>query len=151
MVKKTTNATAPKTTKSNGTKGAKAGKTPAAKKTAPVVTERKPREINLGLRKPQLQILTALSKAKRPLTRSEVAEKAGVDPTSVGDYAGPRPADRTEAASARYPFPDLASSGYVKAVHERPNAESVKTRIVYTISDKGRKALAKAIEEAKAK
>lgn len=70
--------------------------------------------IKKGLRKPQIILLQTLSQLKKPVTKKQLAELAGVDVTKIGEYAGPRPPGRTEKASLRYPFPDLHTLGLVK-------------------------------------
>lgn len=164
MAKKTATATVEtpvkgkgKTDKAANGKGKGKPTTPPAKgkgkgKATPTVkTERAPRAIKEGLRKPQIEILRALSKAKKPMTRPEIAVASEVDPTKIGDYAGPRPADRTEAAKARYPFPCLCELKYVKAESSRPATDGGRTQNVYTITAAGRIALQKADKEASGK
>lgn len=121
------------------------------KTTTTVKAERAPRATKEGLRKPQIEILRALSKAKKPLTRPEIAVASEVDGTKIGDYAGPRPADRTEAARARYPFPCLVELKLVKAESSRPATDGGRTQNVYTITAAGKAALVKADKEAAGK
>jgi len=127
----------------------KNGKTPANKgKGKPTATA--PRAVKEGLRKPQVQLLQALSKSKRPLSRSELASAAApFDPTKVGDYCGPRPADRTAKAAARYPFPDLVSLKFVRVSFTRPATDGAKGKMQYEITAAGKAALQKALKEGK--
>src|SRR5581483_500587 len=109
--------------------------TMSATTTAETTTTKATKSAAPSLRKPQVRLLAALAKAKGPMTRGEMATAAKVDPSTVGDYAGPRPADRTEEAAARFPFPALDELKLVKATDDRP--------FRYTITAAGRKALAK--------
>lgn len=113
-----------------------APKPAAAKKAAPKAATKSP--ANGDLRKPQLAILAALAKSNKPLTRKEVSEKSGVDPTKIGDYTD-RPEQKKDTAS-RWPFPDLVTLKYVRADSVEKDGRDVRA---YTITAAGRKAIGK--------
>lgn len=110
----------------------------AAKKTA-VKPAAKKAEKKDGLRLPQVRILKALAKNSKGLTRSQISEKAEVDP-AMGNYLGPSDPAHYAAASKKYGFPSLCTLGYVKAQLDKE--ESGKT--IYHITASGSKALEKA-------
>lgn len=87
-----------------------------------------------SLKTPQLKILKALRNGDQ-LTRAQIAQRAGVDPTKVGDYAGPRPVDQTEKARERWNFPDLYQLGLVTVGMEDINGRDIQ---VYRIAAKGK-------------
>lgn len=135
-VKKVVKKTVTKTTTTVEPKG--------TKKAAKVPTEKKERVKKEGLRKAQITILSVLSKSKKPMTRTQIAELATtVDKTKVGDYAGPRSENQTEKAAAKWNFPNLYELDYVTCAGE----EGVRGW-VYEITPKGREALKEALKNA---
>lgn len=92
-----------------------------------------------GLRKPQIRILLCLNKSAKPLTRSQLAEKAPVDAASCVEYLGSHDADIRKANDTKH-FPSLLSLGYVKIEEEEQDGRSI---MVYSISANGRKILSK--------
>lgn len=98
-----------------------------------------------GLRGPQVRILTCLSKAKGPLTRNQISEKAPVDVATCVEYIGSTDKDRREANDTKH-FPSLISLGLVKYdTHEVDGRDT----IAYTITPKGRTQLEKEQKAAK--
>lgn len=90
------------------------GRTPSSEEKPFSQKKRRGAPIKKGLRKPQIILLQTLAQLKKPVTKKQLSELAGVDVTKIGEYAGPRPPGRTEKASLRYPFPDLHTLGLVK-------------------------------------
>lgn len=124
-VKKVAKKTAPK----------KAVKKVAKKATKKTTAAKAPRAKKEGLRAAQVRILHVLGKAKQPLTKVELAEKAETDPTKMGVFVGPRDGE-SKTTSERWPFPGLYELGYVKV----EQFEEYRGQVV-TITAKGRKAL----------
>lgn len=85
------------------------------------------------LRKPQLRILAALAKSKRPLTRAQIAEKGKVDQASLTDYVGSYD-DAIRAKNDKKICMSLVSLRLVKAV-------AGETGTTYMITAAGRKAV----------
>lgn len=134
IMSKTTNAadqtSAPKATapKSNGT--------PKATKPAPAAkAETAPKK---DLRDGQVRILKALLKAGRSLTGSDLAAKAGVDPSLIGNLAGYRNA---EINARPVHAQNLLNRGFVKLV---PGEKDGRETTEYTITAAGKKAAEKA-------
>jgi predicted transcriptional regulator with HTH domain len=92
-----------------------------------------------GLRKPMVRILKALSKAKAPLTRSEIAEKAPCDVAGCVEWIGSSDADVRKANDTKH-FPSLITLGLVKI------DTTADGHTAYTITAKG-KALAAKVSE----
>jgi len=67
----------------------------------------------IELRKPQRMILQSLLRSRNALSRNQIAERSGVDPTKIGDYAGPRPYNQADKAVKRWNFPALDTLGMV--------------------------------------
>lgn len=109
-------------------------KTAAPKKYSPKA-ERAKKD---GLRGPQIRILQTLARNSRPLSRKQIAEKAGVDPTKIGDYAGPRPDSQSFETAEKWPFPDLHTAKLVRVEQHDIDGRDV---LCYTITAAGRKAL----------
>ena len=90
----------------------------------------------ITLRKPQAAILVSLMRSRRKYhTRAQVAELSQVDPTKIGDYAGPRPENQTPKARERYNFDNLVELRFLKVeTHDIDGRD----KMVYTITPKGR-------------
>lgn len=110
------------------------------KKTEKKADPKTPRAPKEGLRTPQVRVLKVLVKAKSPMTRKQIAEKADLDPTKVGDYVGPRPETQSEETQARWKFRDLVSLKLVKVLLEDTGTRSIQT---YEITAAGKAAVAK--------
>ena len=122
---------------------------PAVESTLPVPEKRKPHKpktsvskesANGSLRKPQLRILAALAKAKGPLSRAKIAEKANVDVAACVEYVGSTDAKR-RVANDKSHFPSLVSLGLVKHVaveHDGGHKETC-----HELTAKGKKAATK--------
>lgn len=106
----------------------------ATKKTAAKKTERTPRDPN-ALGKVQLRILKALSKAVKPLTGQQLADKAEVDPSMIGNQAGYRDPEINARPVHQY---NLLNRKLVRL--EQHEGEPA----VYSITAAGRSALEKA-------
>lgn len=156
----TTTATeAPAASTPAATKAKSNGKPKAAKKTA---TKKKtpakkkatgaPRAKKDGLRKPQIRILKTLSKNSKPLTRSEIADKAPVDVATCVEYLGSDD-DSVRKANDKKHFPSLVTLGFVKATDGSPKKGKDGTfsdnagPTEYSITATGRKALEAAGKE----
>lgn len=118
---------------------AKANGTPKATKPAPAAkTETNGAAPKKDLRDGQVRILKALLKAGRSLTGSDLAAKAEVDPSLIGNLAGYRNA---EINARPVHAQNLLNRGFVKFVQgEKDGRETTE----YTITAAGRKALEKA-------
>ena len=86
------------------------------------------------LRKPQVRVLEALAKAKEPLTRSVIADKAKVDQAGLTEYIGSTDKTKRAANDKRKGWKSLISLGYVKA-------EDSEGATAYSITAAGRKAV----------
>jgi hypothetical protein len=91
------------------------------------------------LRAAQIRILQVLAKATKPMSRRDIALKAKVDPTKVGDYAD-RPETQSAETKAKWAFPDLRTLEMIKVGVYDVDGRDVRG---YTITAKGRKALVK--------
>lgn len=86
------------------------------------------------LREPQIRILQCLARHKQPLTRKQIAEKAKIDPTKVGDYVD-RPEGQSEETASRWKFSDLKTLKLVRVEVHDLNGKDTRT---YTITPKGK-------------
>ena len=102
-----------------------------AKKAAPAATPATKKD---GLRKGQVRILEFLAKAKHPAPRKTIAEKAPVDLANCVELIGSPDAEKRAANDVKH-FPCLLSLGLVKEGEDEEHGR------VYSITDKGRKAL----------
>lgn len=109
---------------------------------APAPRARKTKD---GLRKPLVDILNALSKAKGPLTRKEIAEKAPTDLAFLSTWLGAYDPAVRKANEAKRGVKGLLTLGYVKAKVDPENDEG-RTVALYEITAAGRKALAAALK-----
>lgn len=116
------------------TAATKSTKKPATKKTADSNGKAS------GLRAPQVRILKALVKAGKPMTRSQISEKAPVDQAACVEYIGSHNPDVRLANDAKH-FPSLVTLGYVKAEMHDVDGRDV---VQYTVTAKGAKAAEKA-------
>lgn len=127
-------------------KAKKAKKTPAAKKPAKAATKAKskaPAKAKKdGLRKPQIAVLTALSKNSRALSRNQISEKAGVDLAGLTEWIGSEDEGRRLANDKKH-FPSLISLRHVK----HGPSEDGGSGATYIITESGRKALEKSKAE----
>jgi hypothetical protein len=117
---------------STAAKNKPAAKPSKGSKPAPAKTGK----VSTGLRKPQIRILEALAKAKKPMSRKEISEKAPVDLAFCTEYVGSHDEDVRKKNDAK--FPCLITLGMVKYA---PSGDA--TGGHYEITDKGRKAVAK--------
>jgi outer membrane biosynthesis protein TonB len=111
-------------------------KKPAASKKAKATSPKEPRAKKEGLRKPQVRILAALRKANKPLTRSEISEKAPADLAWMNSWIGSN--DDSIRAENDKKFPSLLSLKMVKFA-----AAEDESKTAYEITAIGRKALEK--------
>ena len=95
------------------------------------------------LRKPQVRILTALSKAKDGLSRKEIAEKAKVDSAWLTSWVGSLD-DSVRAKNDKKVFPSLVSLGFIKPSIYDIDGKDV---AVYSITAGGKKALTAATKK----
>lgn len=98
-----------------------------------------------GLRAPQVRILQALSKAKSPLTRKQISEKAPCDLAFLTEYMGSQDDEIRAKNDAK--MMSLRSLGYVKVEFNLSSpATGSKGRegAAYSITLKGKTALLKA-------
>jgi hypothetical protein len=109
--------------------------TPKKGTAAPVTRE--PRAKKEGLRKPQVRILAALAKAKTPLTRNEIAEKATCDKAWLNSWIGSKNPE-IRAKNDKAEFPCLLTLKLVK------DNEDEEKGTVYIITPAGKAALAAA-------
>lgn len=93
------------------------------------------REQAKPLRKPQAAILACLEASDRWMSRNEIAYQSGVDPTKIGDYAGPRPFTQSEKTKTRWGFPTLIALDLVEV--EQHDLNGVDTTF-YRLSDEGK-------------
>lgn len=109
-------------------------------KTAPKTAEKKaaPAKKADGLRKPQVRVLKALVKAGKPLTRNEIAEKAGVDAAWLTEYIGSPDAEKRAKNDAK--FKSLITLGLVKFAAPADEGEPAR----YDVTPKGRETSKKA-------
>lgn len=91
-----------------------------------------------GLGKPAIRILTALSKAKAPLTRAEICEAAPQDPAWIKLWLGFK--------DGRPGKHDLLEPGLVKVEEQDINGRNV---LAYKITALGRTELQKALKAQK--
>lgn len=118
-------------------KKATKGKKAAVKKGAAA-----PRAKKEGLRKPQVRVLQALAKSKKPngeMSRVEIAEVANVDGAMLNSYIGSSD-DAIRAANDKKYMPSLLTLGYVKDFDPAEGGG-----MLYAITASGRKALEKAL------
>lgn len=116
-----------------------------ATKTAPKTaktpkTEAAPKTEKPGLRKPQVRVLQLLAKAKTPLTRVEISQKAGVDLAALTEYVGSEDAEKRAKNDAK--FMSLVSLGYVK--HKKVAMADGTEKTAHELTAAGRKAAEKA-------
>lgn len=143
----------PATTKAKSNGKPKAAKKTAAKKKTPAKKAASaPRAKKEGLRKPQVRILKTLSKNSKPLTRSEIADKAPVDVATCVEYIGSDD-DGVRKSNDKKHFPSLVTLGFVKATDGSPKKGKDGTfsdnagPTEYSITATGRKALEAAGKE----
>jgi hypothetical protein len=135
--KKTTTSDTP-VKKTPTKKSPKAAKKTTKKKAAAKQEKKAPAKKD-GLRKPQVRVLKALGKSKKPLSRAAVADKAPVDRACCVEYIGSPDAD-VRKRNDKKKFPSLVTLGLVK--QEQHDIDG-KDTIVHSLTSKGRKALAK--------
>lgn len=97
-----------------------------------------------GLRTPQVRVLKALSLGKA-LTRKQISESGQVDSAGLTEWLGSLDETKRLANDVKH-WPSLISLGLVRA--ELLDVEG-KDTVVYTITAKGKKALAAAEKAAK--
>lgn len=124
-----------------------AAKPAAAKKTSPKAKPKAakkaakkpgvPRAKKVGLRKPQLRILTCLVKSKNPLTRAEIAEKAPCDIAWLNSWIGSH--DEKIRAKNDKKLPSLLTLGLVRFSAPEEGVRGA----CYEVTAFGRKALEK--------
>lgn len=94
-----------------------------------------------GLRSPQWRILTCLAKAKAPMSRKQISEKANVDLAFCTEYLGSNDPEKRAANDAKQ-FPSLITLGHVKFGNDEESKGTV-----YELTAKGRKEAEKAPKE----
>lgn len=150
MTKSTkTTATTTENVKSTSKKAATATK-PASKKVAtkPAPVEKTPRAIDpTRLRKPQLRLLEVLAKAKGPMNRHMLNEKANVDLAWISEYCGKLDPQKRAAADEKYNVRSFVTRGWAKV---REIMVEGRGEIVWEITAQGKKALETARKEAAA-
>jgi hypothetical protein len=109
-------------------------------KGATKVQEKKTKD---GLRKPQVRVLTALSKSKQPLTRSEISTKAEVDLASLTEVIGSSDAAKRKHNDKKMGWKSLLTLKYVTAKDGEEGATT------YVITAAGRKVLTAATKGGK--
>lgn len=130
----------------------KAKKTaPAAPAAAPTKTKRTaPAESSNGngsgsrsgeLRKPMVRILACLAKARSPMARKEISEKAPCDLPFLTNYLGNYDSEQRAANEEKRGFKSLLTLGYVKQEQHDVDGRDV---MMYEITANGRKALERA-------
>lgn len=141
-------ATAAKTTNGKGASAKGAGKNGKGAKASAngkgngkaTAAERAPRARKEGLRKPQIDVLRCLSKAREPLSRKQIAEKAKTDLAFLTSHIGSHD-EETRKANDKKNWPSLLGLGFVRSSTEEIDGRQT---IAYEITATGRKALAKA-------
>ena len=97
-----------------------------------------------ALRQPQVRILEALAKSKKPLTRKMIVEATGLDTAWMTTWCGPQDATARKASDEKYKLLSLTTRKYI--------AEQIvedERGVAYTITAAGRKALEAAKQAAK--
>jgi len=103
--------------------------------------EPKPKAKKGGLRKPQIRILKFLATAKEPHSRATIGENAPCDVAGCTEWIGSPDDVKRLANDEKMGFKSLITLGFVKGA-ERTIGEGKKARLVYTITAKGKKAVA---------
>lgn len=131
VAKKTAKKAPAKAAKKSETKGKK---TPAKKatKAAPAAKAEKNGRSSNGIGKPRTAILETLSKYPEGLTRTQIAEKTGIN-SGFTSLLGHVEADKREDKS-------LAKEGYIKIQVQDIDGKNV---TIYVITAKGRKIVGK--------
>jgi hypothetical protein len=98
-----------------------------------------------NLRTPQVRILAVLAKANSPLTRGEIREKAGEQPSVLdtawmSTWIGPNDEDARKLSDEKYGVTSLLTSKFVKVVKPVEGKKGT----VYEITAAGRAALERA-------
>ncbi len=115
----------------------------AAKNTAPAADAAK-----AGPNKPQLRILAALAKAKKPLTKEQLVAASGVTTNWIAEYAGQPGSMVSDLVNGKGPL-KLNAAGLIKIT--MLTDEAAKGERLYEIKPAGRKALERAEKSAAAK
>lgn len=110
---------------------AKTTTAPATKTTTPANGKA---ETKKGLRKPQIRVLEALAKAKKPMARKEIAEKAPCDLAFLTEYLGSNNPEIREKNDAKFGV-SLSTLKFVKVSIDEEQGT------LYEITAAGRKAL----------
>lgn len=106
-----------------------------------------PRKVKEGLRKPQLRVLEALSKQKKPLSRKGVAKVSSVDEASLSGYIGANDPEIRAKDDAEKGWPCLLT---LKLLKIDQMDEEGRSKSFYSITKAGRDALDKHQKAAKA-
>lgn len=117
----------------------KGKKSVAEKKEEAAASAPATKEKKAGLRKPQVRILAWLSKAGKPQTRAQIAEKAPCDVANCVELLGSHNPE-TRAANDVKHYPSLLSLGFVKLEKHDVDGKDVMS---YSISAKGKAAYEK--------
>lgn len=113
------------------------------KKTAKKAQAKKPAAKKDGpkeLSAPQVRILKALARNSRPLKGTDLAEKAEVDPSAIGNQAGYRDPDINKRPVHKH---NLLNRGLVK-IEDAAKHDHEATGYVYVLTAKGRETAKKA-------
>lgn len=90
-----------------------------------------------GLRKPQIKVLSVLSKGEVPLSRAMIASRGEIDQATLVEYIGSSNPEIRSKNDEKH-FPSLLTLGYVK---EEVHDVGGKDHHVYLITAKGKAAL----------
>lgn len=125
----------------------KASKPKAAKKPAKPATKRAPRAPMEGLRKGQVRILHEINKSKSGmLDRNQCSQRAKCTPGWVFQHLGATEPKQRAITEKRAGYKSLLTLSYVRTHVLKTDDRDVR---VYEITASGKKALAKALAEAK--
>jgi len=144
----TTTTTTPKTagkSKTANPKPAKGAKPVAAKKADPKPKAPALKELNSGLRTPQVRVLQALSKGN-VMSRSQISEAGKVDQAALVEYIGSSD-DNVRKVNDEKHFKSLVTLKYVKFA-KPPEADAVGA--YYEITAAGRQIVTKILAAYKA-
>ena len=133
-------------------KKAAAKKTPAPKAEKPAAEPAAPEKGKKGkakkegLPRPQLRVLAALADSDGPLTKAEVTAKAKINAGIIADAIGRFDAEARKKRDAELKRFSLLSAAFVRLVEVKAG-EDTKAETRLEITEAGRDALAKALEE----
>lgn len=100
----------------------------------------------IKLRKPQIRVLKALARARAPLSRAMLCERAEVDSAWIGDHVGKTDAVARTAREQLTGYPGLLTLGYCEVRETDLYGDGSVVETSYVITAAGREA-AKHVEE----